>query len=332
MATRSSSAPRATRSSPRNWSAPRRSANRRCPATSSTCCWSASTSSTRPTRQTSAPARSPAAGSATSCSPGSSTSTPAALDPRSASRRRAQRAGAGRRRRLLLPACAARRGRLRRPAAGRAAAAPPAYVAALGSIDVASTRRRDRPPRAGRARPADSAARQHRGRRRGDVGRRPRRGGTPLRGRARAARGRRSPPQGSTRPPTSTQSASWSRRATPSPPPDIPIARSSCCATSSPTAPTHLRDLDRARLLLALATASLLTDGSTDPLEVTTQAMQLCPTATGHPAAGPAAQLARPRARRAPATTPRRRAGPTRLSPSATAAAARDRVPRPRRR
>ncbi len=75
----SSSAPRATRSSSRSWSAPPPAPTTTpCPPTSPRCCWSGSTASTRPRARSCAPPASPAAGSPTSCSrsPPTPTTTP----------------------------------------------------------------------------------------------------------------------------------------------------------------------------------------------------------------------------------------------------------------
>ena len=79
---RSSTAPRATRSSSRSSSAP--PGPGRSPASSPTCCWSASTGSTRPPVTSCGSSRSPAARSATSCSPRSPTSAPPSSRPRCA--------------------------------------------------------------------------------------------------------------------------------------------------------------------------------------------------------------------------------------------------------
>ena len=192
--TRSSRGPRATRSSPRSWSAPREGAPRRpaCPTTSPTCCWSGSTGSTTTPARWSGPP--PCAGRRVSHALLAAVRRPAPTTRSTAALRAAVehnvlvRVGAdGYAFRHALLAEAVYDDLL----PGERVRLHAAYAEALRQQPRRRHRRRARPARPARPRPRHRGAGQHRGRRRGDVGRRPRRGGPALRDRARAARRRR---------------------------------------------------------------------------------------------------------------------------------------------
>ena len=248
-------APRATRSSSRSSSAPPREPGGGCPTTSPTCCWSASTGSTTPPARWSGRPASPAARSPTTCSP-----RPPGWPPPSSTRRSAQAvesnvlvAGDDRyafRHALLAEAVyddllPGERVRLHaayaealREGRGRGTAAELARHARLAH-DL-----------------ADRARGQHPGRRRGDGGRRPRRGRAPLPAGARAAR-RPAP----LRDAPSTSPRWWSRPPRRWSPPACRTAPPRWSRSSSSAADGR-PDAMRARLLAARAHTLLLSDNA----------------------------------------------------------------------
>ena len=264
----SSTAPRATRSSSRSWSAPRGPA--RCPASSPTCCSSTSTGSTRSPAAWCASCRWPGARSATACSPPSPTSTPP-------SSRRALRTA------VEANVLVASRGgtyAFRHALLGEAVyddllpgermRLHADFVSALGEGRAVGTaaelaqhaRRADDRPVAIRA--------VDRGRR-GGAGRRwSLRGRHPLPRRARAhrhlahagARHRRRSPSYAAAP------RRWS------PPAGCP-RRSRCSAPGWPPCRPSASDVDRGQLLTALASALLLTDTTDSPREIAAEAVEL---------------------------------------------------------